>query len=87
MNVVFHFYKVGVGFTSPREPMHHLFGNNVPHIKLWAAPFQNYPVYFGQSENGDQRVLSGYASSYASFIYGFSSITPLFSVTPNIYCI
>jgi hypothetical protein len=25
---------VGVGFTSPSEPMHHPFGNDAPHIKL-----------------------------------------------------
>jgi hypothetical protein len=36
---------------------------------------------FGQPENGDQRVLSGYAGSCVSFIYGFSSVTPLFSDT------
>jgi hypothetical protein len=33
-------------------------------------------------ENGDQRVLSGYASSCVFFICGFSIVTPLFSVTP-----
>jgi hypothetical protein len=36
---------------------------------------------FGQSENGDQRVLSSYASSCVSFVRGFDSVTPLFSVT------
>jgi hypothetical protein len=39
-------------------------------------------MYFGQPKNGDQRVLSGYHSSYLSFIRGFSSVTMLFSVTP-----
>jgi hypothetical protein len=34
MKVVFHIYKVGVGFTSPNEPMRHPFENNAPHIKL-----------------------------------------------------
>jgi hypothetical protein len=32
--IVFHIYKVGVGFTPPREPMHHPFMNDAPHIKL-----------------------------------------------------
>jgi hypothetical protein len=39
-------------------------------------------IIFGQFENGDQRVLSGYASSCVSCIHGFVSITPLFFVTP-----
>jgi hypothetical protein len=34
-------------------------------------------MYFGQPENGDQSVLSSYASSCASFIHGFDSVTPL----------
>jgi hypothetical protein len=58
--VVFHIYKVGVVFTSPSEPMCHPFGNDAPHIKLWGALFWNYPAYFGQHENDDQHVLSGY---------------------------
>jgi hypothetical protein len=32
--IVFHISKVGVGFTSPNEPMHHPFGNDAPHIKM-----------------------------------------------------
>jgi hypothetical protein len=36
---------------------------------------------FGQSENDDQRVLFGYASSCVSFVRGFDSVTLLFSVT------
>jgi hypothetical protein len=32
--IVFYIYKVGVGFTSPSEPMRHPFGNDAPHIKL-----------------------------------------------------
>jgi hypothetical protein len=80
--VVFHIYKVGVGFTSPSEPMHHLFRNDAHHIKLWGASFPNYLAYFRQLENGDQHVLSSYASSCISFICGFGSVTPLFSITP-----
>jgi hypothetical protein len=38
-------------------------------------------MYFGQPQNGDQRVLSGYYTSCVSFIHGFGSVTPLFSVT------
>jgi hypothetical protein len=37
--VVFYIYKVGVGFTSPSEPMCHPFGNDAPHIKLWVEPY------------------------------------------------
>jgi hypothetical protein len=33
MKVIFYIYKVGVGFTSPREPMRHPFGNDAPQIK------------------------------------------------------
>jgi hypothetical protein len=79
--VVFYIYKVGVGFTSPNEHLCHPFGNDAPHIKLWGASFQNCPTYFGQPENGDKRVLSGYASSCVSFVRGFASVIPLFSVT------
>jgi hypothetical protein len=43
--------------------------------------FSNCPTYFGQSENDDQCVLSDYTSSCVSFIRGFDSVTPLFSVT------
>jgi hypothetical protein len=32
--VVFHIYKVGVGFTSPSEPMCQPFRNDAPHIRL-----------------------------------------------------
>jgi hypothetical protein len=71
--VVFHIYKVGVWFTSPSEHMHHTFGNE---------SFQNCPLYFGLLENDDQHVLSGYTSSCVSFVRGFGSVTPLFSVTP-----
>jgi hypothetical protein len=74
--------RVGVGFMSPSEPMRHPFGNDAPHIKLWGASFQNCPAYFGQPKNGDQRVFPSYASSCVSFVHGFSSVTPLFSVTP-----
>jgi hypothetical protein len=73
---------VSVGFTSPSEPMHHPFGNDTSHIKLWGASFQNCPTYFGQPKDYYQRVLSGYASSCVSFIHGFGSVTLLFSVTP-----
>jgi hypothetical protein len=79
MKDVFHLYKVGVGFTSPSKPMCHPFGNDAPHIK-----FLNCPAYFGQPENGDQRELSGYASSCVSFIHGFGSVTLLFSGTPTL---
>jgi hypothetical protein len=79
--IVFHIYKVGVGFTSSSEPMRHPFRNDAPHIKLWGALFLNYPVYFRQPENGDQHVLSGYVSSCVSFIRCCNSITPLFSNT------
>jgi hypothetical protein len=34
MKVIFHIYKVGVGFTSPSETMCHPFRNNASHIKL-----------------------------------------------------
>jgi hypothetical protein len=37
--------------------------------------------YFRQPQNGNQCVLSGYATSCVSFIHGFSTITPLFSIT------
>jgi hypothetical protein len=67
---------------SPSELMRHQFKNDALHIKLWGASFPNYPAYFGQPENGDQRVLSGYASSCISFVRGFSSITLLFSGIP-----
>jgi hypothetical protein len=39
------------------------------------------PVYFGQPENGDRHVLSGYTDSHVSFIRDFGSITLLFSGT------
>jgi hypothetical protein len=71
-----------LGFMSPSEPMRHSFENDAPYIKLWGASFRNCPMYFGQPENGDQRVLSSYASSCVSFIRDFDSVTPLFSVTP-----
>jgi hypothetical protein len=58
--IAFHIYKVGVGFTSRSESTRHPFGND---------------AYFGQPENGDQRVLSGYASFCVSFVCGFASIT------------
>jgi hypothetical protein len=32
--VVFRIYKIGVGFTSPREPMCHQFRNDAPHTML-----------------------------------------------------
>jgi hypothetical protein len=80
--IVFHIYKVGVGFTSSSEPMCHPFVNDAPHIKLWGASYPNCPAYFGQLENGDQHMLFGYASFCVSFIRGFNSVTPLFSVTP-----
>jgi hypothetical protein len=32
--VIFYIYKVGVGFTSPSEHMHHSSGNEARHIKL-----------------------------------------------------
>jgi hypothetical protein len=51
--IVFHICKIGVGFTSPSEPMSHPFRNDAPYIKLWGASFLNYPAYFGQPENGD----------------------------------
>jgi hypothetical protein len=79
--VVFHIYKVGVGFKSLSEPMRHPFGNDAHHIKLWGALFLNCPTYFGQPENGHQPVLSGYTSSCVSFIHGFGSVTPLFYIT------
>jgi hypothetical protein len=34
MKVIFLIYKVGVGVTSPSEPMCHPFRNDAPHIKL-----------------------------------------------------
>jgi hypothetical protein len=80
--VVFYIYKVGVWFMSPSEPMRHPFGNDAHQIKLWGASFSNYPAHFGQPENGDQRVLSGYTSFCVSFVHGFGSVTPLFSITP-----
>jgi hypothetical protein len=58
--IAFHIYKVGVGFTSRSESTRHPFGND---------------AYFGQPENGDQRVLSGYGSFCVSFVCGFASIT------------
>jgi hypothetical protein len=67
---------------SPSKPMRHPFRNKAHHIKLSGASFLNCPAYFGQPENGDQRVLSGYASSCVSFVHGFGSVTPLFFVTP-----
>jgi hypothetical protein len=63
--IVFYVYKVGVGFTSPSEPMRHPFRNNAPHIKLWGASFSNYPTYFRQPENGDWR---GYAAEIGHVI-------------------
>jgi hypothetical protein len=60
--ILFYIYKIGVGFTSPSEPMRHPFRNDAPHIKLWGASFLNCSAYFGQPENDFQRVLSGYAS-------------------------
>jgi hypothetical protein len=41
----------------------------------------NCLAYFGQSENVDQCVLSGYTSSCVSFVRGFDSVTSLFYVT------
>jgi hypothetical protein len=82
--VVFHIYKVGVWFTSPNEHMHHPFRNDAPYIKLWGASLQNCPAYFGQPENCDQHVLSGYPCSCVSFVRGFDSIILLFSVTPTL---
>jgi hypothetical protein len=81
MKVVFHIYKIGVGSTSPSEHMSHPFGNDAPYIKLWGALFPNCLAYFRQLENGDQCVLSGYASSCVSFIHSVGSVTPLFSIT------
>jgi hypothetical protein len=43
--VVFYISKVGVGFTLLSEPMHHPFGDDAPHIKLWGASFLNCPVW------------------------------------------
>jgi hypothetical protein len=80
--IVFHLYKVGVGFTSPSEPMCHPFRNDAPHIKLWGASLLNCPAHFRQPENGDQCLLSNYASSCVSFIHGFGSVAPLFSNSP-----
>jgi hypothetical protein len=82
--IVFHIYKVGVGFTSPSESMRHPFGNDASHIKLCGASFRNYPAYFRQPENGDQHVLSDYTGSYVSFVHGFDSVAPLFSNTPRL---
>jgi hypothetical protein len=79
--VVFHIYKVGVGFTSPSEPMCQPFRNDAPHIRLWVASLLNCAMYFGQPENDDQYVSSGYAGSCVSFIHDFDSVTPLFSIT------
>jgi hypothetical protein len=79
--IVFHISKVGVGLTSPSEPVCHPFGNDAPYIKLWGASFWNCPAYFGQPENSDQHVLSDYVSSCVSFFCGFGSLTPLFSIT------
>jgi hypothetical protein len=42
----------------------------------------NCLAYFGRPENGDQRVLSGYAGSCVPFIRDFGSITSLFFGTP-----
>jgi hypothetical protein len=81
MKIVFRIYKVGVGFMSPSKHMCHPFGNDAPHIKLCGTSFWNCPAYFGQLENGDQHVLSSCASSCVSFVCGFDSATPLFSVT------
>jgi hypothetical protein len=40
--IVFHIYKVGVGFTSPSEPMRHPFQNDAPHIsEPMRHPFEN----------------------------------------------
>jgi hypothetical protein len=38
--------------------------------------------HFGQYENVDHRVLSGYTGSCVSFVRGFGSVIPLFSGTP-----
>jgi hypothetical protein len=62
--------------------MYHPFENDAPHIKLWGASFPNCPAYFGQPENGNSRVLSGYTSSCVSFIRGFDNVTLLFFGTP-----
>jgi hypothetical protein len=62
--------------------MCHPFRNDAPHIKLCGASFHNCLAYFGKPKNGEQRALSGYASSCVSFVRGFGSVTPLFSVTP-----
>jgi hypothetical protein len=85
--VVFQISKVGVGFTSPSEHMCHPFRNDAHHIKLWDASFSNCPAYFGQSENGDQHVLSGYASSCISFVHGFGGVTPVILCHINIVCV
>jgi hypothetical protein len=79
--IVFHIYKVCVGFMSPNEPMRHPFENDAPHIKLWGASVPNCPAYLGEPENGDQYVLSDYADSCVSFVHGFDSVTLLFSGT------
>jgi hypothetical protein len=65
---------------SPSKPIFHLFRNDAPRIKLLGASFPNCPAYSGQPGNGDQRVLSSYASSCVSFVRGFGSVTLLFSV-------
>jgi hypothetical protein len=64
--------------------MRHPFRNNAPHIKLSGESFVNCQTYFGQPENDDHRVLSGYASSCVSFIHDFNSATPLFSITSTL---
>jgi hypothetical protein len=46
-------------------------------------PFRNCPAYFGQPENSDQCVLSGYTGSYVCFVRGFNSVIPLLSYTPK----
>jgi hypothetical protein len=63
------------------EHMCHPFGNDISHINLWDAWFQNCSTYFGQPENDDRYILSGvYLCVY--FIHNFSSITLLFSDIP-----
>jgi hypothetical protein len=78
--VVFHISKVSVGFTSLSEPMCYPFEKNAPTLNC--EVHHSWIVPFGQPENGDHRVLSGYIGSYVSFVCGFDSITLLFSGTP-----
>jgi hypothetical protein len=40
--------------------MHNSFENDATHINLWGAWFPNFPMFFGQPENGDRCALSGF---------------------------